>query len=132
MEALALRLHPNQDLKSALDAFTYERGLEAACILSCVGSLRRAAIRFADRAEVSVLDDKFEIVSLTGTLSIHGSHYHIAIADGQGCTLGGHLMEGCLVYTTAEIVVGVLPNLSFLREHDNATGFDELSIHTIT
>jgi predicted DNA-binding protein with PD1-like motif len=65
---------------------------------------------------------------LTGTLSKHGSHYHISIADGEGRTLGAHLLEGCLIYTTAEIVIGELPGVSFLREMDSATGYDELYI----
>ncbi len=128
MEAYALRLHPNQDLKMALDTFARAHNLEAACVLTCVGSLQRAVLRLANREEAAELIDKFEIVSLTGTLSKYGAHYHIAIADGQGRTVGGHLLEGCLVYTTAEIVIGLLPDLSFLREVDSATGYDELYI----
>lgn len=128
MKTHALRLHPDQDLKVELDAFADTQQLEAACVLACVGSLRRAVLRYADQNHPTELDDKFEIVSLTGTLSRYGSHYHISIADGEGCTLGAHLLEGCLIYTTAEIVIGELPGVSFVREADSATGYDELSI----
>ena len=49
---------------------------------------------------------KFEIVSLTGTLSAGGSHHlHVAIADSTGAVFGGHLLAGCVVRTTAEIVL---------------------------
>jgi len=129
IEALAIRLAPFQDLRNSLDSLVNVHQIEAGCILSCAGSLRQAAIRFADQNEATVLSDKFEIVSLSGTLSKNGSHLHIAISDGTGKTIGGHLMEGCLIYTTAEIVIGILPELKFLREYDQASGYRELVIY---
>ncbi|MCL4828519.1 MAG: DUF296 domain-containing protein [Caldilinea sp.] len=128
MQTYALRLHPHQDLKRELDTFARTHDLEAACVLTCVGSLRRAVLRFANQSEASELEGKFEIVSLTGTLSKYGSHYHISISDGEGRTWGAHLLEGCQIYTTAEIVIAALPGVSFLRELDSATGYDELYI----
>lgn len=124
----ALRLTPNQDLLQELDAFVRTHQMEAAAILTCVGSLRRARLRFADKSDGSVIDGRFEIVSLTGTLSIHGSHVHMALSDGQGRTIGGHLLHGCQIYTTAEIVLAQLPGQCFTRRHDPATGYDELAI----
>ena len=98
-------------------------------MLSCAGSLVRAALRFAGQPEVAVLDGPFEIVSLTGTLSAAGgSHLHIVLADAAGCTTGGHLLAGSEIFTTAEVVVGVLPGTGFRREHDAATGFPELVV----
>ena len=131
MDAIALRLKPQQDLKLELDAFVRKQDLEAACILTCVGSLRQAVLRLANQSEATVYETMFEIVSLTGVMSKHGSHYHISIADQTGRTYGGHLLEGCLIYTTAEIVMGVLPHLSFRREYDAETGYKELSIALI-
>lgn len=128
MDTLALRLHPQQDLKTELDKIAIAQGLEAACILACVGSLNRAALRLAGQPEATLWEGKFEIVSLTGTLSKDGSHYHIAIADTTGRTIGGHLVTGCSIYTTAEIVIGVLPGLRFQRHMDAATGYRELVI----
>lgn len=56
-----------------------------------MGSLAKAAIRFANQVTVSEFEEYFEIVSLTGTVSIHGSHLHISISDRNGRTIGGHL-----------------------------------------
>jgi predicted DNA-binding protein with PD1-like motif len=131
MKAIALRLTPQQDLKAELDAFARQQTIEAACILTCVGSLTRAVLRLANQPRGTTYDDRFEIVSLTGVLSRHGSHYHIAIADSTGRTYGGHLLEGCLIHTTAELVIGVLPHLSFRRELDPITGYRELAIEAI-
>ncbi len=131
MQTYAFRLPPGQDLKAELDAFAVQHQLEAACVLACVGSLTRAVLRFANQSQAATLDGHFEIVSLTGTLSHHGSHVHIAIADGQGRTYGAHLLEGSRVYTTAEVVIGELPGLRFGRAPDPATGYSELDIQPL-
>ncbi|HEY9630705.1 MAG TPA: PPC domain-containing DNA-binding protein [Coleofasciculaceae cyanobacterium] len=128
MHTTALRLHPQQDLKTELENFVRVQGIEAACIITCVGSLTQAMLRFASQPEGTLLEGKFEILSLTGVMSRHGSHYHMAIADPTGLTLGGHVMPGCLIYTTAEIIIGVLPHLRFRRELDPLTTYRELAI----
>jgi predicted DNA-binding protein with PD1-like motif len=128
METIAIRLQPGQDLKAELDLLAVERMLEAACVLACVGSLTRAVLRYANQPDPVTVEGHFEIVALTGVLSRHGSHYHIAIADETGRTFGAHLMDGCRIYTTAEIVVGVLPDVSFQRTFDPLTGYEELDI----
>jgi predicted DNA-binding protein with PD1-like motif len=53
---------------------------------------------------------------------------HLAVADQQGHTVGGHLAEGCTVRTTVEVVVAADDRLVFGREHDPATGYDELVV----
>ncbi len=130
MNAIALRLSPGQDLLAALDEIAERNQLGAACVLTCVGSLIEAVLRFADQEELAKLSGPFEIVSLTGTLSSHGSHCHISISDQQGKTLGGHLLPGCLVYTTAEIILGVITGQQFLRSYDPKTGYEELDIRS--
>ena len=128
MHTYALRLHPGEDPKAALEAFAQEHRLEAAFVITCVGSLTRAVLRYANQEEASVLEGHFEIVSLTGVFSMHGGHYHIAIADEAGRTYGAHLLEGSRVYTTAEIILGCMDDLRFLRTFDPGTGYDELEI----
>lgn len=127
-ESFALRLLPGQDLKNELDSLTEKKNIEAACVVTCVGSLTRAVLRFANQELATELNGHFEIVSLTGTLSKHGSHCHIALSDESGRTYGAHLLEGCEIYTTAEIVIGVLPTLRFSRILDARTGYPELEI----
>ena len=130
MKTYALRLHPGDDLMLALDSFVEKQRMEAACVLTCVGSLQKAVLRFANQEQSAVLEGKFEIVSLTGVVSIHGSHYHIAISDGEGRTIGAHLMEGSKIYTTAEIILAELEDLRLLRTFDPQTGYPELDIQS--
>ena len=68
------------------------------------------------------------MLALNGTLSVHGIHLHITIADRHGTTIGGHLDAGCIIYTTAEILIGEIPTLTFFRRLDDQTGFLELDI----
>ncbi len=128
MKILVFRLHPGQDLKLAIDAFASERALSSGFIITCVGSLKKAAVRLADQPETAIYSGKYQILSLTGTYSKNGSHYHITLSDEQGDAFGGHLMEGCQIDTTAEVVMGAIPEVAFGREIDPETGNDELII----
>ena len=102
--------------------------LKAAGIITCVGSLQRLAIRYANEPGTIMLDGKFEIVSLTGTVAESGSHLHISVSDSTGKTIGGHLKEGSIIYTTAEIIIAVLTDVEYTREVDPTYGYKELSV----
>ena len=128
MRVYALRLRPGQDLRQELEKFTKERGIKAGFVVTAVGSLQKASLRLADRSDATGFEGKFEIVSLVGTLTQDGVHLHASISDGMGRTVGGHLVEGCLVYTTAEIVIGEATGIEFRRETDKSTGYKELTI----
>jgi len=128
MKVFAIRLKPNTDLRESLKIFINSNNIKAGFILTAVGSLKQAKIRFADQTTSKVFNDKFEIVSLVGTLSTSGIHLHIAISDRDGKTIGGHLNDGCIIYTTSEIVIGESENFTFIRTTDEQTGFKELEI----
>lgn len=128
MKTFAIRLRPKQDLKEELIRFTKEKNISAGIVLTCVGSLRRATLRMADETITKDFEKRFEIVSLVGTLSPNGVHLHIALSDETGSTIGGHVKEGCLIYVTAEMVIGELEDVAFSRELDKETGFKELKI----
>ena len=128
MRTYSFRLRPGQDLKGALDAFVQQHRIEAGAMLTCVGSLTNVTLRLANQEGPSVWQGHFEIVSLVGTLSTNGSHLHLAVSDSTGRTIGGHLLAGCIIYTTAEIVVGVMPSLSYVREPDPTFGYRELVV----
>ena len=128
MRTIAVRLRPGADLKAELAALAAREGVRAGWVLTCVGSLSRVRLRLASGAEHRTWQGPFEIVALTGTLSPDGGHLHLAVADHQGRTVGGHLAEGCTVRTTAEVVLAADDRLVFAREHDPATGYDELVV----
>jgi predicted DNA-binding protein with PD1-like motif len=129
-QTLVLRLTPGEDLRTALDAafaqLQAEQGTKAACIISAVGSLSQAVLRYAAEPTGTVLEEALELITLSGTLSPDGAHLHASVADAQGHVRGGHVMPGCIVRTTAEIVLAALPGWVFSRQHDAATGYREL------
>ena len=128
MKIYALRLKPNQDLRTELERFTRANKISAGFIITAVGSLKETKIRLADQSDATAFAGKFEIVSLVGTLAPDGVHLHISLSDNTGKTIGGHLTEGCKIYTTAEIVIGASDEMIFTRETDAETTYKELKI----
>jgi uncharacterized protein len=127
----AFRLKPGQDLRKEIEAYVKENYITAGWITTCVGSLTNYNIRFANQQNGNTGTGHFEIVSLVGTVSSNGSHIHISISDSTGRTIGGHLLQGNIVYTTAEIVIQSTPNFIFKREKDGSTLWEELQIEKL-
>jgi predicted DNA-binding protein with PD1-like motif len=123
-----IRLRPHEDLKKSLLQFVRERQIKAAIILTCVGSLEQLNIRFANRDTGTKKQGYYEILHCGGTLSELTCHLHLTVADSTGTTSGGHLLEGCLIYTTAEIAIAEFPQLEFLRVEDSTYGYAELFV----
>ncbi|MCL2367728.1 MAG: DNA-binding protein [Oscillospiraceae bacterium] len=132
MKEHAFRLQRGDDLNASIEQYVAENKIKAGVILSCVGSLYRSAIRGAGKEDSTILEKAVEIVSMTGTLSPDSCHIHISISDAELKTYGGHLKDGCLVNTTAEIVLLELDTYHFTRELDDKTGYDELVIKKLT
>lgn len=127
LKAVTFRLAPGSDLKLGIDEQFKTKHSSAGLLLTCVGSLTRAHLRFAGKEAGIKLQGPLEIVSLVGTLGSNGHHLHLAVANSQGKTFGGHLLEGSTVFTTAEVVIGLLPGYFFERSLDPRTGYRELA-----
>lgn len=101
-------------------------------MLSGIGSLSTVGIRLAGAAQPTRLTESMEILTLSGTVAAGGdrtaSHMHITISTATGQVLGGHVAQGCIVLTTAEVLLALLPDWQFTREPDTQTGYDELVI----
>jgi predicted DNA-binding protein with PD1-like motif len=132
MRVHAFRLTPGTDLKAELAQFTEQEALRAGFILSCVGSLSQARLRMpgapGEDQTFRTFDEPMEIVSLVGTLCPEGLHVHISLSRRGGDCVGGHLLAGCIVNTTAEVVIGEAQDVVFQRLTDTATGYAELSV----
>lgn len=123
----AFRLTKGQDLKKEIESYAIDNKLSGV-ILSSVGCLTRFVVRLADGESILTRDGHFEIVSIMGTVSKDGVHIHISVSDEEGNTIGGHLKDGCIVNTTAEVVLQSFDEYEFSREFDNSTGYKELVI----
>ena len=132
MKTLPLRLAPGEDLRAALDAALAATGAEAAFVLGGIGSLREARLRFAGRDALHHATGDLEILTLSGTLGAGGAHLHASVSDADGRVFGGHVAPGCIVRTTAEILLAVLDDVRFERAPDPVTGYAELVIRPRT
>lgn len=128
MKTQVFRLRRGSDLLKALQEYARTRRIAAGTVVSGVGCVTRARVRDASGVTVRELNEPLEIVSLMGTLSAARTHLHIALAREDLTVLGGHLMEGCIVNTTAEVVLLELDGVRFGAEWDGETGYDELAI----
>jgi len=128
MQALPLRLHPGDDLRAAVVAALQASGQQAAFVLQGIGSLSVAQLRYAGQPQPDALHGDLEILTLAGSVSADGAHLHMAVSDAQGRVRGGHVCAGCLVRTTAELLLALLPGQRFTREVDPRTGYPELKI----
>ena len=128
MKVVPLRLQPGDDLRQALETWLGEQEEQAGCVISAIGSLSVVHLPFQAAFEATTIHGELEDLSLSGSLSADVAHLHISLADRRRPVPGGHLCPGSLVRTTAELVVGLLPDWQFRRVRDPATGYAELRI----
>ncbi|TES74194.1 DNA-binding protein [Burkholderia cepacia] len=128
MQAHPLRLSPGDDLRRSIEEALRPHGAHAAFVIQGIGSLSGAQLRFAGVDQPTELRGDLEILTLAGSVSPDGAHLHMAVSDASGRVSGGHVASGCVVRTTAEILLALLPEHRFSREPDAGTGFNELVI----
>lgn len=102
----AIRLKPGEDLKQSLRTFVYEKNIQAGWMITCVGSLTEYHIRFANQQQASNDKGFFEILSVSGTVSVNGSHLHICIADATGKTIGVIYQRAALYIPQQKLLLG--------------------------
>lgn len=127
-----LRLAPGDDLREALQAALAARRVQAAFVVCGIGSLRPTRLRLAGAEGALTLEGGSELVTLAGTLSPDGPHLHASVSDAHGRVIGGHVLPGCVVRTTAELLVAWLDGWAFARAHDQTTGYAELVARRIS
>lgn len=121
-----IRLHRGDDLMLSIKALCKEKNIAAGVVLSAVGCISQGRVRDAGGVTIREITDHCEIVSLDGTVSAQRCHLHISLSREDLSTIGGHLVSGCIINTTCELVIAELPGIAFSVEEDPETGYDEL------
>lgn len=128
MKEHAMRLMPGEDLVLALASYCRKHEIDAAYIGTVVGSLSKVAFRKGHDNSMRVQEGPFEIVSCVGTLSHQGMHLHASVSDQEFRVIGGHMTQGCIVQSTAEVILIELHDYELRRTKGEVTGFMELDI----
>ncbi len=126
MRTICKRLRRGEDLLCAIQSIAEQEKIAAGVVLSAVGCVSQARVRDASGVNLRDISEHCEIVSLNGTVSAKRCHLHIALSKEDLSTVGGHLVEGCIINTTCELVIGVLDGWEIDKEFDEETGYHEL------
>lgn len=131
MKEHVIKLMPGDDFILQLDMYCKKYEIEAAYVATVVGSLQKVSFRKGYNQVLFVMDGPFEVVSCVGTLSRNGMHIHLSVSDNDFKVFGGHILKGCTVQSTLEIVIIELENHQLSRTKGELTDFKELRISEI-
>lgn len=142
-QVIALRLPPGADVHATLVEVARREKIASGLILSGLGSLRQVILRnvrlfprgfpIQDRHRIyAPKTEPMELLALSGNISRRDGevhvHVHAVVSSGleEGLAYGGHLLEGCLVFSTVEIVLCSIRGMTMIREMDPQTRVIEL------
>ncbi|MFQ6126919.1 MAG: PPC domain-containing DNA-binding protein [Candidatus Heimdallarchaeota archaeon] len=133
------RMKPGSDLLQSICSLVEDNRTKASVILSGLGLLRRARLRNcktlpekypitdANRSFL-IFERPLEILALSGNVSeVEGKawvHAHITLSYVEGeeiRVVGGHLLEGCIIFGFAEVFVMELKDIDMKKTLDAET-----------
>jgi len=132
-KVLVIRLEPGEDIIKSIEKVVAEHKLLSGH-LSLIGAVSKVHLGYFDLDEKVykdfTIDEDLEIVSCVGNISRLNEgyvvHAHVVASDVKGKCYAGHLMEGCVVSVTIEIVITEFTEMS--RARDEITGLNLLDL----
>ncbi len=136
---LAIRMAPGDDLFGTTLKICKEKDVKAGVILSVAASLQKAVLRnvwqFPDPFPINdecriftPINGPLELLQMSGNITQTEAgepylHAHVTISMGrpEATCFGGHLVEGCTIFSTCEMVLAELSDISFMRLMDQHT-----------
>jgi predicted DNA-binding protein with PD1-like motif len=122
-----VRAEHDSDLVQFVTELAEKEGITVATF-TAIGALKRAKLEFYDQEkheyQEMTLDSPQEIASCVGNISVKDGktfvHAHAVLADKNGNTKAGHLLEG--VVFAAEVHLRELKGAKLERKYDKVTG----------
>ncbi len=122
---LFFRIFEDEDLLEAIKRRVRESKINAG-ILLLIGSLKEAYLGFYEKGEYKGIAIKkpLEIASCMGNISLREDgelvvHAHMVVSDENGNAYGGHLLDGCKVAATAELILIEAHGIELKRKFDS-------------
>ncbi len=141
---LTIRMAPGDDLFGTTLKICEERGVKAGVILSAAASLQKAVLRnvwkFPDPFPITndcriftPLNGPLELLQMSGNITQTEAgdpylHAHVTISLGrpEATCFGGHLVEGCIIFSTCELMIAELEDVALMRLMDKHTQVGEV------
>jgi len=128
-------MDPGEDVLRAIEAVAMEHAVRSGQ-LSLIGAISKAKLGYFHREAAEyryfTVDEDVEVVSCIGDISTHEGnlvvHAHMIVADETGKCWGGHLVTGCEVSVTIELVI-IETEIELIRKRDDVTGLNLLHIN---
>jgi len=129
------RLYEEEDLLEAIASASKQIKISAG-FFTLIGTLKKAKIGFYRDGNYEPIEiaGPLEVVSCIGNVSLREKvpmiHAHIAVSDEKGQTFGGHVLPGCLISVTGELMLVEAVGMKLERKFDekyklNLWSFDE-------
>jgi predicted DNA-binding protein with PD1-like motif len=128
------RMVPGDDVLKTIEAVANKHGVRSGQ-LNLIGAIAGAKLGYFDVKKKEYkhfsVDEDLEVVSCMGNISTHDDslvvHAHIILADEEGRCHGGHLLPGCTVSVTIELVI-IETESELKRARDDETGLNLLKL----
>ena len=106
-----LNVAPGADVIGCIQTYLFSNKIEAANIMSAVGTLRCVTMRLAYCDEGKGYPtrthhgkkQKYQLISLSGCLSMHGARLSVCIGDSAGASHVGQLVGNMIAHDHVEI-----------------------------
>lgn len=127
------RLNEGEDLLETINLAAKQSNVNTG-VFTLIGTLKRALVGFyrEGKYETIRIEGPLEIVSCMGNISLKENqpfaHAHIALSDEKGEVKGGHVMQGCTIGATGELVLIEAADLHLKRKLDEKTSLFLLSM----
>jgi predicted DNA-binding protein with PD1-like motif len=133
------RVKPGSDLLSSLQKIAAEEGITSGVIVSGVGLLKQARLRNCKSLpeEYPITDTNrtflsferpLEILSISGNVTLAEGeplvHAHLTLSSVKGdeiTIIGGHLIEGCVIFGFSEFAILELEGIEMAKRFDEET-----------
>ena len=119
------RIFEDEDLLEGIKKRVKESKVKAG-LLFLIGSLKEACLGFYEKGEYKRVEVKkpLEIASCMGNISVKENgelviHAHMVVSDKSGNAYGGHLLKGCKVAATAELMLIEVPEVDLKRKFED-------------
>lgn len=136
-KAAFARLFENEDLLETVTQVARKVRIHAGFFM-LIGTLKSAKLGFFREGKYETIEMRqpLEIVSCLGNISMKEgkvfAHAHLAVSDEKGRAFGGHVMPGCIIGATGELVLVETAGIGLLRKFDEKTKLSLLSFKSAT